>query len=74
MEILDRGAEELRQLVWAVQRRLALENCPIALLGGLLSQDNLYRHRVEATLSPLGPVIYPAHDALWGAAQMAWEL
>ena len=74
LEILDRGAEELRQLVWAVQRRLALENCPIALLGGLLSQDNLYRHRVEATLSPLGPVIYPAHDALWGAAQMAWEL
>ena len=74
LEILDRGAEELRQLVWAVQRRLALENCPIALLGGLLSQDNLYRRRVEATLSPLGPVIYPAHDALWGAAQMAWEL
>lgn len=74
LEILDRGAEELRQLVWAVQRRLALENCPIALLGGLLSQDNLYRRRVEAALSPLGPVICPAHDALWGAAQMAWEL
>ena len=73
-EILNRGAEELFDLASAVQRRLRLENRPIALLGGLLSQDNIYRRRVEAKLSRLGPVIYPAHDALWGAAQMAWEL
>ena len=73
-EILNRGAEELFDLVSAVQRRLGLENCPIALLGGLLSQDNIYRRRVEEKLSRLGPAIYPAHDALWGAAQMAWEL
>lgn len=43
-------------------------------LCGLLSEGNVYRRRVEARLSPPGPVIYPAHDALWGAAQMAWEL
>lgn len=73
-EILDRGAEELSLLAAAVQRRLGLENCPIALLGGLLSQENAYRRRVEAKLSQLGSVISPAHDALWGAAQMAWEL
>ena len=73
-EILDRGADELYRMAEAVQRRLGLEGCPIALLGGLLSEDNVYRRRVEARLSPLGPVIYPAHDALWGAAQMAWEL
>lgn len=74
LEILNRGAEELFDLASAVQHRLGLENCPIALLGGLLSQDNVYRRRVEKKLSRLGPVIYPAHDALWGAAQMAWEL
>lgn len=72
--ILDRGAEELYQLTAAVQRRLGLEKPTIALLGGLLSQDNPYRRRVEEKLSTLGPVISPAHDALWGAAQMAWEL
>lgn len=72
--ILELGAEELHTLAAAVQRRLNLQGCPIALLGGLLSEDNAYRRRVEARLSPLGPVIYPAHDALWGAAQMAWEL
>lgn len=72
--ILELGAEELHALAAAVQRRLNLQGCPIALLGGLLSEDNAYRRRVEARISPLGPVIYPAHDALWGAAQMAWEL
>ena len=72
--ILDRGAEELYQLTAAVQRRLGLETPTVALLGGLLSQDNPYRRRVEEKLSTLGPVISPAHDALWGAAQMAWEL
>ena len=74
IKILDQGAEELYQLAEAVQRRLELGSCPIALLGGLLSEDNIYRRRVEARLSALGPVIYPAHDALWGAAQMACEL
>lgn len=73
-DILDRGAGELSLLAAAVQRRLGLKNCPIALLGGLLSEENSYRRRVEARLSQLGPVIFPAHDALWGAAQMAWEL
>lgn len=72
--ILDRGADELYQLTAAVQRRLGLERPTVALLGGLLSQDNPYRRRVERKLSALGPVIFPAHDALWGAAQMAWEL
>lgn len=73
-EILARGAEELLALVKAVQNRLELQRCPIALLGGLLSTDNPYRRIVAETLSPLGTVIAPGHDALWGAAQTAWEL
>lgn len=72
--ILNRGAGELYALAAAVQRRLGLEGRPIALLGGLLSGENPYRQTVEQKLSGLGTVIYPAHDALWGAAQMAWEL
>lgn len=72
--ILNRGAGELYALAAAVQRRLGLEGRPIALLGGLLSGENPYRWAVARKLAGLGTVIYPAHDALWGAAQMAWEL
>lgn len=74
LEILRRGAEELAQLVAAVQRKLNLDGCPIALLGGLLEMENPYRAEVAAVLKDLGTPLAPAHDALWGAAQMAFEL
>lgn len=73
-EILRRGAGELYALVQAVQQRLGLSGCRIALLGGLLSGENPYRQAAAEALTYLGTVIPPAHDALWGAAQMAWEL
>ena len=71
--ILERNAEDLGELVATVQKQLDLPGCPIALLGGLLSSENPYRTVVVEQLSRLGPVQSPAHDALWGAAQMAWE-
>lgn len=74
LEILNRGARELSDMAAAVQRRLALEGSPIALLGGLLATDNCYRRIVANRLSRLGEPVAPRHDALWGAAQMAWEL
>lgn len=73
-EILRRGAGELYRLVEAVQLRLGMHKCRIALLGGLIEQDNPYRQVVAEQLTYLGTVVPPAHDALWGAAQMAWEL
>ena len=72
-EILKKNAEELASLVAAVQKKLNLNGCTIALLGGLLTSDNPYHTIVKDRLSALGTVIAPAHDALWGAAQMAWE-
>lgn len=74
LRILEEGARQLVQLVAAVQQRLDLPQCQIALLGGLLETENPYRRCVEARLSCLGTVIPAAHSALWGAAQMAWEL
>lgn len=74
VKILSRGAGELCDMALAVQKKLHLEGCPIALLGGLFSGDNPYRRCAVEKLSALGTVIAPAHDALWGAAQMAWEL
>ena len=74
IEILRRGAEELAALVRAVQNRLGLSGCRIAGLGGLLTEENAYRKAVAEELSKLGTVTDAQHNALWGAAQMAWEL
>ena len=73
-KILHREAGELASLVKAVQRRLAMPGCAIALLGGLLTEENAYRKVVAEELSALGQVVDAKHSALWGAAQMAWEL
>ena len=72
--ILRREAGELAQLVLAVRRRLSLGRCPVALLGGLLSSDNVYRRIVAEQMDGIAAPVAPLHDALWGAAQMAWEL
>lgn len=72
--ILERGASDLYEMVKAVQQRLGLKGCRIALLGGLLAEENVYREAVAQKLTYLGTVVPPNHDALWGAAQLAWEL
>ena len=73
-EILQREARELAELVRAVQTRLGMPQCRIALLGGLLTRENPYRRMVAERLSGLGSVTAPAQNALWGAAQLAFEL
>jgi N-acetylglucosamine kinase-like BadF-type ATPase len=72
--ILNQEAAELAQMVCAVQEKLAIPNCRIALLGGLITSENSYRRTVAEKLGQLGTVVSAGHDALWGAAQMAWEL
>jgi len=72
--ILRQEAEELAQLTASVQERLAMPKCRIALLGGLLTSENPYRQVVVDKLTYLGTVVPARQDALWGAAQMAWEL
>ena len=74
MKILDQAAAELAQLVLAVQQRLGMQQCRIALLGGLLTEENPYHTVVAEKLACLGQVMAAEHSALWGAAQMAWEL
>lgn len=71
--ILRQGAGELARMAAAVQEKLAMPKCRIALLGGLLTSENPYRQVVAEELTYLGTVVPPRHDALWGAAQMAWE-
>ena len=71
--ILRKEAEEIVCMVKAVQKKLSLEGCSVALLGGLFASDNPYRKMVSSLLGSMGRVQLPLHDALWGAAQMAWE-
>ena len=72
--ILRKEAGELARMVAAVQSRLNMPHCQIALLGGLITGENPYRQAVVDTLSTLGSVVSAQRNALWGAAQMAWEL
>lgn len=72
--ILSREAEELAEMVRAVQRKLDMPGCRIALLGGLLTSENPYRQAVAEKLTYHGTVYPPKNNALWGATQMAWEL
>lgn len=74
LHILRQEAEELARMVAAVQDRLKIPRCRIGLLGGLIASENIYRQIVAEQLEPLGTVVSAEHDALWGAAQMAWEL
>lgn len=72
IQILHRQAEEIVKMVRAVQNKLNMHDCPIALLGGLFSSENPYCRIVREKLGTC--VCRPCHDALWGAAQMAWEI
>ena len=71
--ILRREAEELQALVSALARELAIAQPRIALMGGLLAEENVYREAVCAALGGTAEPVRPLHDALWGAAQLAFE-
>ena len=73
LAILRRGAQELRGIVEALARRLRMEKPRLALLGGLLDHEGIYRALAEEALRPVAQVVQSAHDALWGAAKLAEE-
>ena len=56
-----------------LHRELGMTRPRTALLGGLIASDNVYSGIVRRELEGTADVIPPAHDALWGAAQMAYE-
>lgn len=74
IRILNRNAEELTAAVGALARGMKTERPRIALMGGLLESDNVYSARVRAMLNEVCEPVWPEHDALWGAAQLAWEM
>ena len=72
-EILSRNAAELTRIVRALAQRLCMERPRVALLGGLLQNDTPYAQVVRGQLAAVCEPAAPEHDALWGAAQLAYE-
>ena len=58
-------------MVSAFARELAIAQPRIALMGGLLAEENVYRRAVCAALAPFCRPAAPEHDALFGAVQLA---
>lgn len=72
--ILESNAEELSKIARALADRLKMKRPRVALLGGLLLYDTVYGRLAREALRPVCEAIAPEHDALWGAAQLAWEM
>lgn len=73
MDILRKNADDLALMSQVLIRKLDLRLPRIALSGGLLSGENLYRRMVVKKLSAFADVISPEHDALYGAVMLARE-
>ena len=72
-DILSRNAAELTRIVRALSQQLSMERPRVALLGGLLQNDTPYAQVAREQLAAVCEPVAPAHDALWGAAQLAYE-
>lgn len=73
ISILRVNTQSLVPIVQALSAQLALDLPEVALLGGLTENNALYHKMVKTELSKVCHVIPAEHDALWGAAQFAWE-
>ena len=73
MDLLRQGVSDLSCIVQTLSRRLAMPFPQTALLGGLLAHDSVYRTLAVEELSKIARVVPALHDALWGAAQLAYE-
>ena len=73
LAILRQGAAELARIAQALSKRLDMPRPRLALLGGLLTHESPYRVLAFEALQPYAQIVSAQHDALWGAAQLAYE-
>lgn len=74
MDIIEKGAAGLLELVLTVQRQLSLSYMPLSLMGGLLTADTLLKCRFLEGLARNAPGVelrLPLADAASGAAMLA---
>ena len=79
-EILERGAQEVAEMVAAVAHKLGLDRapvCEVCLVGGVVEGSASYRQRITAAikrLTPTAAVKLPTLPPVLGAAILALEL
>ncbi len=76
-QILARNGEKLGELVCAVTGRLEMDQCELALLGGLLERKTQLRQVLTAYLAEKRPgisCVAPRQNAVAGAALMALDM
>ena len=79
-EILDRGAQEVAEMVAAVARKLGLDRapvCEVCVVGGVVEGSASYRRRITAAvqrMTPTAEVKLPAQPPVIGAAILALEM
>lgn len=73
IDLLRGQSQQLTQMVQALCTRLGMCQPRLSLLGGLLEQENVYSQMVREALAPMVTLTAASHDALWGAAQIAFE-
>ena len=73
IEILQRNAKELCRQIGALKEKLSLKECEVALLGGLLENDTLYRKYLVDEINNISGLscVTPKQSALMGACMMA---
>lgn len=77
MTILQKNAESLAELIKAVITRLSMQQGEIALLGGLLENDTIYRKKLVDEIQARNPgfiCVAPKQNALTGAVMMALKM
>lgn len=80
IEILERGAQEVAEMVAAVARKLGLDRapvCEVCVVGGVVEGSASYRQRITAAvrrMTPNAEVKLPAQPPVIGAAILALEL
>lgn len=73
LKILQKNSDDLTLMVSVLVRRLGLEAPCVALAGGLLDHENMYRSLTKAKISEFAAVVKAEHDPLSGAVMLAEE-
>ena len=73
LEILDQESRELVIMISTIMRQMKVKPLRLALLGGLMEHDTLYRRIVQDKLSAFAQLVSPEHDAIYGATRLALE-
>lgn len=74
LRILEYESNELVLIASTAAKLMNVKPFRLALLGGLMEHDSMYRRIVIDKLSSFATVIQPEHNAIYGAVHLALEM